>query len=364
MITGYPSIEGAVEAVKTGAWDYLVKPFTDDELLFAVKKALDKPSSRRHESTPGASFRRYGIIGESGPMKKVYRLIEKASATTVNALISGESGTGKELVARAIHYSGDRSSAPFVPVNCAAIPDNLLESELFGHVKGAFTDARESRDGFFKIADGGTVFLDEIGDASLNMQGKLLRVMENGEIYMVGSSQVQVVDARIIAATHKDLPNLLKKGHFREDLYYRLNVVDIPVPPLREREDDILNLAQFFVKKHSKEMDRPEPRFTDGALKALRNYRWPGNVRELENLAQRLIVLADSDVIDVTDMPSPMRFSLPDSKRIDRPLVDVEREHIVDVLKYVRGNKSAAAKILGIDRKTLRGKLKKIDQPR
>jgi len=361
VITGYPSIEGAVEAVKKGAEEYIVKPFTDSELLSCVQRVLEKLVRRRSVQSKQSPAKTYGIIGESNEMRRVFRLIEKALATTANVLISGESGTGKELVARAIHYGGDRATAPFVSVNCTAIPDSLLESELFGHVKGSFTGANESRAGFFQIADGGTILLDEIGDASLNMQGKLLRVMQNKEIFMVGSSRVRKVDVRIIAATHKDLPVLIKKGNFREDLFYRLAILDIAIPPLNQRGDDVLLLVNYFIKKFSEEMNRPAPYFSDSALQALKNYAWPGNVRELENLMQKLVVLIEGDSIDMADLPSVMRFHLHPEKEAARSLRQVETEHILNVLASVDGNKTRAAAILGIDRKTLREKINKME---
>jgi DNA-binding NtrC family response regulator len=362
MITGYPSIEGAVEAVKKGAEEYLVKPFTDSELAACVKRVLEKLVHRRTDRSKESTVKTYGIIGKSIEMHKVFGLIEKASATTANVLISGESGTGKELVARAIHYVGDRSAAPFVSVNCTAIPDSLLESELFGHVKGAFTGANDSRAGFFQIADGGTILLDEIGDASLNMQGKLLRVMQSKEIFMVGSSRARKVDVRIVAATHKDLPVLIKKGNFREDLFYRLAVLDISIPPLNLRGDDVLLLANYFIKKFSEEMNRPAPSVSDNALQALKTYAWPGNVRELENLMQKLAVLVEGDFIDISDLPPGMRFRLRETKEANRSLSQVETEHILRVLASVDDNRTRAASILGIDRKTLREKIKKIKQ--
>jgi len=362
MITGYPSIEGAVEAVKKGAEEYLVKPFTDSELAACVKRVLEKLVHRRTDRSKESTAKTYGIIGKSNEMHKVFGLIEKASATTANVLISGESGTGKELVARAIHYGGDRSAAPFVSVNCTAIPDSLLESELFGHVKGAFTGANDSRAGFFQIADGGTILLDEIGDASLNMQGKLLRVMQSKEIFMVGSSRARKVDVRIVAATHKDLPVLIKKSHFREDLFYRLAVLDIAIPPLNQRGDDLLHLANCFIKKFSEEMNRPAPSFSDNALQALKNYAWPGNVRELENLMQKFAVMIEGDIIDVADLPNSMRFSISQKQWAKRSLAQVEAEHILDVLANEGGNKTRTAEVLGIDRKTLREKIKKIDK--
>jgi DNA-binding NtrC family response regulator len=361
MITGFPCVNGAVQAIKDGAEEYLVKPFTDAELIAAVERMIDKQARRRAVQDSQVPQSTFGIVGESPPMLAVYRLIEKAASTHANILISGESGTGKELVARAVHYHSERRSAPFVPVNCTAIPDSLLESELFGHVKGAFTGAKDTRAGFFQIADGGTLFLDEIGDASLNLQSKLLRVLQDKEICMVGSSRQRKVDTRILAATHKDLPSLVKKGLFREDLFYRLDVIDIPVPPLSERGDDILLLIKCFIEKLSMEMHRATPRFSANALRILRNYHWPGNVRELENLMQRLMVIVDGDLIDVADLPAPMRFCVIPRSNVNRTLVEVEAEHIANVLLSVGGNKSQAAKILGIDRKTLRDKIKRID---
>jgi DNA-binding NtrC family response regulator len=362
IITGYPSIKGAVEAVKDGAEDYLVKPFTDEELLSAVSKMLEKLANRRAveaKSLPSS----HNIVGNSPGMQHVYRLIEKAAATRINVLISGESGTGKELVARAIHYSSKTASGPFVTVNCTAIPDSLLESELFGHVKGAFTGAQVSRAGFFQIADGGTLFLDEIGDASLNMQGKLLRAIQNKEIFMVGSSRAQKIETRIVAATNTDLNRLIQKGLFREDLYFRLNIVEISLPPLHERGEDILLLVQFFMEKLSKDMNRPAPQFSDKVLQIFKSYRWQGNVRELENLVQRLVVLADGDFIDVVDLPEQMRFNINWRKGLNRSLSEVEAEHIVNVLNSMKGNKTRAAQILGIDRKTLREKMRRVNLP-
>ena len=360
IMTGYPSVRSAVEAVKDGAEDYLVKPFTEEELLSTVSGMLEKQANRRAvEARPQTGSR--NIIGNSQAMARVYRLVEKAAATNVNVLIRGESGTGKELVARAIHYDSSRASGPFVTVNCTAIPDGLLESELFGHVKGAFTGAQASRAGFFQMADKGTLFLDEIGDASLNMQGKLLRALQSKEIFMVGSSRVQKVDTRIIAATNADLNRLVQKGLFREDLYFRLNVVEIELPPLHERSDDILPLVQFFLEKISRELHRPVPRFSDRVLQIFKAYRWQGNVRELENLIQRLVVLVEGDVIDVADLPERMRFQINWQQGLDRSLAEVEGEHIANVLRSVNGNKTRAARILGIDRKTLREKMQRAE---
>jgi DNA-binding NtrC family response regulator len=362
MITGYPSIPGAVEAIKDGAGEYLPKPFTTEELLSAVGRIVERLERRRVLATSDTPPDNFGIIGSSPEMEFVFNRIGKASATDANVLISGDSGTGKELVARAVHYNSNRRGASFVPVNCTAIPDSLVESELFGHVKGAFTGAKDGRAGFFEIASGGSIFLDEIGDASPNMQAKLLRVIQSKEFCKVGSSRAQKVDTRILAATHKNLKRMVDEGTFREDLYYRINVVDITVPALAERGDDLLALVNYFLNKFSKAMHRTSPRLSDDVLKALRNHAWPGNVRELENLVQRLVVIVDHDPIEVTDLPDAMRFSLPRERNVNRSLADVEQEHILNVLTMAGGNKTRAADILGINRKTLREKLKRLEE--
>jgi len=366
VITGFPSVEGAVKAVKTGAEEYLAKPFTDEELFSAVKRALEKRLARQagRPAAGGAPHTPYGIVGESEPMQRVFKAISKAAATSATVLITGESGTGKELVARAIHYSSPRCSASFVPVNCGGIPEGLLESELFGFVKGAFTGASESRAGFFQTADGGTIFLDEISETSLSMQVKLLRVLQDKTVYMVGSSRGRVVDVRVLASTNKQVPTLVKKGLFREDLFFRLNVITIELPPLRERGDDILLLVHHFAAKYSKELGRPTPRFSDEALKVLRDdHAWPGNVRELENIIYRLVVMTEDECIEVPDLPPVMRFSALREPGLNRTLAEVEAEYIRNVLTSVGGNKTIAAKILGIDRKTLREKLRPFEPP-
>lgn len=362
MITGYASVESAVEAVKRGAEEYLAKPFTDEELLRAVARALNKLRIRRiaHSMPQNVLPAAHGLIGESKAMRRVYAAIEKAARNSATVLITGESGTGKELIARAIHYSSKRAQAPFVPVNCGGIPEGLLESELFGYVRGAFTGANETRAGFFQTAEGGTIFLDEISETTPSMQVKLLRVLQDKEVCMVGDTKPRRVDVRIIAATNKDLLQLVQKGTFREDLFFRLNILTLAVPPLREREDDILLLTRHFAAKFSREFGRPIPSFTDRALAALRAYDWPGNARELENLIQRLLVMTDSDTIDVVDLPAAMKFSVPRETGTLRTLTEVELEHIRTVLASVDGNKTKAARILGIDRKTLRDKLRRI----
>jgi two-component system response regulator HydG len=361
MITGYATIEGAVKAVKLGADEYLSKPFTDEEILAAVKRALDKLAMRKLASVdvgkpaPAGNF---GIVGDSKVIHYVLTAIAKAAKTNATVLITGESGTGKELVARAIHYSSNRASAPFVPVNCGAIPHELMESELFGYIRGAFTGASETRAGFFQTADGGSIFLDEISETTPSMQVKLLRILQDKEIYMVGSRRAQKVDVRILAATNKDLASLVRNKTFREDLYYRLNVVNIYIPPLRERDDDVLILTKHFAAKFARDLGKNTPQFSDSVLKALRDYSWPGNVRELENILQRLVVMSESDVIDVPELPPLMRFSIPGGTRPTKSLAQIEAEYVQQVLLSVNGNKSKAAEILRIDRKTLREKLK------
>jgi DNA-binding NtrC family response regulator len=359
MITGYPSIDGAVGAVKAGAAEYLPKPFTDQELLSAVRGVLGKLRIRRTAQTQTyRSQAPQGFVGDSPAMKEVFRDVAKAAPTSATVLITGESGTGKELIARAIHYSSPRAAAPFVPVNCSAIPETLLESELFGYVKGAFTGANESRAGFFQTADGGTIFLDEISATSPSTQVKLLRVLQEREVCMVGSTRPRKVDIRVLAATNKDLARLVEKQVFREDLYFRLNVITIALPPLREREDDVLLLIQHFARKFANELGKRIPQFSDQALHVLRNYHWPGNVRELENVMQRLVVMSDTDIIEVVDLPSLMHFSALRGSGFNRTLAEVEAEYIHNVLDSVGGNRTRAAEILGIDRKTLREKLK------
>ena len=360
MITGYATVEGAVEAVKSGAEEFLAKPFTNEELLDAVHRSLDTLNLRREQQAlkTASLDNMCGLIGESKAMLRIYDNITKAASTSATVLITGESGTGKELVARAIHYNSPRSTAPFIPINCAGIPEGLFESELFGHTKGAFTGALSSRTGFFQTAAGGTIFLDEISEMSPNMQAKLLRVLQDKEVCMVGARQSEKVDVRIMAATNTDLQSLVKKSVFREDLFFRLDVISIQVPPLHEREDDILHLIQHFAAKYAREHDIPSPKFNSQAYRALRNYTWPGNVRELENLVQSVIVMTGDKEIDVLDLPSHMRFSIPRGTGIEKTLEQVESEHIQLILDSVNGNKTKAAQILGIDRKTLREKLK------
>jgi len=360
MITTSPGAVGSGE--KFGTEEYVARPFNDDSLVKAVVRARDKLKMRRtmkmqlHKlhSAP------FGIIGQSTAIKKLINMIEKTAPVSATVIISGESGTGKELVARAIHYCSPRASAPFVAVNCGSIPENLVESELFGHVKGAFTGAFETRSGFFQTADVGTIFLDEISETSLAMQVKLLRVLQEKEICMVGSRRTQKIDVRVITSTNRDLTRLVDEGLFRADLYYRLNVITIDLPPLRDREDDILLLIHYFTARFAGAMNKPVTRFSDRALTALKNYKWPGNIRELENVIHRLVIMANEETIDVTDLRAIMGTPVIKIQSDPRTLAMVEADHIQDVLAGVKNNKTRAAEILGIDRKTLREKLKKI----
>jgi DNA-binding NtrC family response regulator len=362
FVTGYGTTETAIEAMKLGAYDYLVKPLDANQIQKVVEQACEisrlmhVPAIVEEGDRPEEKPDR--LIGSGQAMQMVCKQIGRVAPQDVNVLILGESGTGKELVARAIHYSSRRASAPFVPVSCAAIPEGLLESELFGHLKGSFTGASETRAGFLQTAEGGTIFLDEISSTTLATQVKLLRVLQEKEVCMVGSTRGRRVDIRILAATNKDLPGLVKKGAFREDLYFRLNVLTIDVPPLRDRGNDVLILIRHFAEKFSTEMGKPVPDFSPQALQVLRNYHWPGNVRELENVVQRLVVMNEVGAIEVPDLPSLMRFSGLRNVSYDRTLAEVETEYIRNVLESVNGNKTRAAEILGIDRKTLREKLK------
>lgn len=300
-------------------------------------------------------------IGQSAPVQELIDLIERIKDTRATTLIQGESGTGKELVARAIHYSGPYRQAPLVTVNCGAIPEHLLESELFGFVKGAFTGANETRPGFFHAADGGTIFLDEIGNASAAVQMRLLRVIQEKEVKMVGTNTVQKVDLRVIAATNSDLYALSQQGQFREDLYYRLQVIDLHTPPLRQRKSDLPLLIQHFLDKYAKSYGRPKPGVTPEAMHRLKAHDWPGNIRELENAVQRALILCDGQ-IEVADLPAYLHAA-DRTLRTAQPQVllslrEMEQQHIRRVLDAVDGNKTAAAKILGINQKTLRIKLK------
>ena len=366
VITGYATVESAVEAMKRGAYDFIPKPFTPDSLRMIVKRALEKRELALENvllrGELKAGFGPEVIVGQSESMKKVEELVQKVGPTHTTVLISGESGTGKELVARAIHRHSARRDKPFVVVDCGSLVENLFESELFGHVKGSFTGATATKYGRFELANGGTLFFDEIGNISINIQTKLLRVLQEREITKVGSSQVIKVDVRIVAATNKDLQKAVKAGTFREDLFYRLSVVPIALPVLRERRDDIPLLANHFLAKYNKKRGKNIRAISNRAMEALIEYSWPGNVRELENAIERAVVLAENEVIKPSDLLyyglTVETVSKSDTHEVQR-LVDVEREHIAKTLKMFNGHRGEAAKSLGIDRKTLRLKLKK-----
>jgi two-component system response regulator HydG len=362
VITGFPSVNGAVDAVKSGALDYLAKPFTNEELKKSVKNlvnSLDKSNltiEKKGDVTIGETVEYAGIVGQSQEIVHLVDLIERVKNNRATILIQGESGTGKELVARAIHYKGAFASNPFIAVNCGAIPENLLESELFGYVKGAFTGANETRNGFFQAAAGGTIFLDEIGTAPLSVQTRLLRVLQEKEVSMIGSQKTQKIELRIIAATNSDLYEMSQKGLFREDLYYRLNVVNIETPPLRNRKSDIILLINTFLKKYGIEYNKPQISISDKATKVLMRHSWPGNVRELENVIQRMIIMS-ADVIDIADIPEYLKYPIPSEKDELKSLKYIEKAYILKVLSAVDNNKTKAAEILQIDRKTLRQKI-------
>ncbi|MFD2552273.1 sigma-54-dependent transcriptional regulator [Bizionia sediminis] len=361
VVTGYPSIDGALEVMKSGVTEYVTKPFTKEELKTAVKKALDsRPKSLSNsQANTVSSTESSGLIGQSDAIKKVIDIINRVKNNKATVFITGESGTGKELVARSIHYSGKFSKAPFIAVNCGAIPENLLESELFGYAKGAFTGAEANRDGFFQAAQQGTIFLDEIGNASLATQARLLRVLQEKEVTRVGSQKVEPVDVRVVAATNVNLKELIAKGTFREDLYYRLTVVEVAVPPLKERKEDIALLANKFLQKYAVEFKDTRMAMAPGVIEALERYDWPGNIRELENVIQRAVIMSDKEVT-IADLPDQLKYHIefPEVEEAFLPLKTVEKEYILKVLQATNNNKSKAAKILQIDRKTLSEKIK------
>ncbi|HEX9902602.1 MAG TPA: sigma-54 dependent transcriptional regulator [Acidobacteriota bacterium] len=367
MITGYASIETAVEAVKLGAFDYLSKPFTPEEFRVATRRALNGRKMLienlylRRELESKGEFDL--VVGKSRAMARVLDVVRQVSPAESTVLITGESGTGKELIAREIHRHSLRRNAAFVVVDCGALVETLFESELFGHVKGSFTGAHETKHGRFEVADGGTIFLDEISNISLNIQAKLLRVIQEREVTRIGSSRPIKVDVRILAATNEKLEDLVRKGKFREDLFYRLSVVPIHLPPLKERREDIPLLVEHFLQKYNKRAKKNVTSVTSRAIKALQDYDWPGNIRELENTVERAVVLSKTDLIELEDLVyhgiSAGSQSLGPIDGRFRTLEEVEKEYIRAVLRAQYGNKSKAAEILGIDRKTLWAKIKK-----
>jgi len=363
VITGFPSVTSAVTAIQSGATDYLVKPFTSNELKNSVKKSLKNKlaspvqlgdKSVKDQDIPMVYA---GIIGKSSSIQNVIESIERVKNNRATILIQGESGTGKELIARAIHYKGSFAGNPFIAVNCGAIPENLLESELFGYEKGAFTGANQNKEGFFQAANTGTIFLDEIGTAPASVQVRLLRVLQEKEVTKIGATKPQKIQIRIIAATNEDLYQQVQKGTFREDLYYRLNVVDIHVPNLHERKEDIPLLVQYFLSKYAKEYAKDKIQLSDRIYEIFERYPWPGNIRELENCIQKLTIM-NEDQVDLPQLPKHFKYKIETTgKETFVPLEQMEKQYIQKVLSSVDNNKTKAAEILKINRKTLRSKL-------
>lgn len=358
VMTAYGTIKDAVEAMKLGAFDYITKPFSLDEFLLLVQRALEikqlKEENVRLRKDLGKCYCGPNIIGESAEMRKVFSLVERVSASDATVLILGESGTGKELIATTIHYQSARKDKPLIKVNCAALPEGLIESELFGHEKGAFTGAAKKKPGRFELADGGTIFLDEIGDLPLPTQSKILRVIQERQFERIGGTTTLNVNVRIIAATNSNLEAQVKAGQFREDLYYRLNVIPITLPLLRNRKGDIPELIEFFMNKFRKKLSK-NVRFSKDAVDLLIAFDYPGNVRELENIIERCVTLSTSEVINKEELPSFMLPETPSAKSLllSDIAADAEINHIRRVLYTTQGNKTKAAELLGISRKTL-----------
>jgi DNA-binding NtrC family response regulator len=377
VITAYGSVESAVEAMKAGAVDYITKPFEEDQIKHAVLRALEMGSLRqenvrlRHEFTSKFDFT--SIVAESEAMCRVIELAGEVAPSNATVLVTGESGTGKELLARAIHLNSPRSRGPFVAVNVAAIPDTLLESDLFGHEKGAFTGAAERKRGRFEVADRGTIFLDEIGEMSLSLQSKILRVLQEKEFERLGSTQSLSSDVRIVTATNQNLRDQIRAGRFREDLYYRVNVFPIEIPPLRERVEDIAPLAQHFLAIHCREMGKRIPLIPEPTRRLLEGHTWGGNVRELQNAIERAVILLKGDELDPSLLPAWIRGGEFDGPEVgeDGPrrlvklpaeglnLVEVERDLVIQAMERANGNKTKAAGLLGLTRATLRYRLEK-----
>jgi DNA-binding NtrC family response regulator len=361
MMTAHATVESAIEAMKLGTLDYLIKPFEIDELIVVVRRALDHQRLRTEHryliSERDEQFDHYGIIGRSRAMEEVIRRAELVAGTKSTVLITGETGTGKELVARAIHDRSAQRDMPLIKVNCAAIPETLLESELFGHVRGAFTGATTTKKGKFALADGGSIFLDEIGTMSPPLQAKLLRVLQEREIEPLGSERTERVDLRVIAATNRDLRQMVADGKFQEDLFYRLNVIPIEIPPLRERRDDIPSLVEHFIQKHAQRVGRRIERLEESVMGGLQQYDWPGNVRELENTIERAVVLSAGAVIgpravSVLGATTPQATTLP-SLKLRQNIEWVERETIRRALENAAGVKKDAAELMGISQRAL-----------
>jgi DNA-binding NtrC family response regulator len=356
VLTGRATIETAVEAMKNGAYDYLTKPYKLDELVIVINRAFEYGMLSRKNRLFRQELVRKGtpfeFICKSRQMKDIVALLRKIAPTDSPVFIQGESGTGKELVANTVWHYSKRSDSPLIALNCATLSENLIESEIFGHEKGAFTNAYQTKHGIVEVADKGTLFLDEIGEMPLALQAKLLRFLDSGE------NRTLKVDVRVIAATNKDLTALVKAGKFREDLYYRLNVINVVVPPLRDRMEDVPELAAFFLRKYSQRLSKSIEGFRPDALEVLTRYHWPGNVRELENVIERSVILCDTKEVGPEDLSVPAE-SFARGSTLSLSLDQLEREHIIRILKEVEGNQSRASQILGIDRKTLYLRLRK-----
>ena len=367
ILTAYASVESAVEALRMGAYDYLTKPFANDQLKAVVRNALAQKAlfheNRFLKRELRDKYRFESIIGKSDGIEQVFRVMEKVARTDSSVLILGESGTGKELVARAIHFSSERANGRFLPINCGALPENLLESELFGYKRGAFTGANQDKVGLLKAADKGTVFFDEIGELPLALQVKLLRALQEREAYPLGANDPVSFDVRIISATNRDLEKEATAGRFREELLYRINVITLKLPALRERKDDIPLLSNHFLRKYEKSLGRTGMHFSKGAMRLLINYAWPGNVRELENTIERGVILAETDVIHSHDLPEKLRetrIATTDVDGFELTLEEVERDHIQHILNKVGADKAKAAEILGIHLSTLYRKVQRL----
>jgi DNA-binding NtrC family response regulator len=367
IVTAYASVESAVEALRKGAYDYITKPFANDHLKAVVRNALAQKAlfheNRFLRRELHEKYRFENIIGTCDAIQQVFRMMEKVARTDASVLIVGESGTGKELIARALHENSERANKRFLPINCGALPENLLESELFGYKRGAFTGAMQDKTGLLKAADKGTVLFDEIGDMPLALQVKLLRALQERECYPLGSNEPVKFDVRVICATNKDLAKEVSEGRFREELLYRINVITIRLPSLHERKDDVTLLANHFLRKYEKPLGRSPMRFSKGAMRLLMNYRWPGNVRELENTIERAAILAETDVIHTHDLPDKLHEALPangnDSDTPGMTLEELEREHMRRILNQVKGDKVKAAQMLGIHLSTLYRKIQR-----
>ena len=371
MLTAYGTIEAAVEAMRAGAYDFVTKPLKRAELVQTIKRAAERQNlamENRFLRQELEGRRRYQLVaGRSQAMRRVMEWVERLSPISSTVLITGESGTGKELVARAIHARSPRADKRFVAINCGAIPETLMESELFGHTRGAFTGAIRDKDGLFKVASGGTLFLDEIGSVPFALQIKLLRAIEEKEILPVGSTTPVPVDVRIIAASNRDLAKEVEKGTFREDLYYRLNVVGIEIPPLRERKEDIPDLVRYFIALHAAELNSKVEGIDDVAMAALMAYDWKGNVRELDNVIERAMILCDQRLIGLAHLPVNLQPSYPmrpgRSRRLKEAVKDFERQHILAVLQHTGHDKGRAAEILGLSQSSLYRKMAELGIP-